>query len=502
MVDNLVVYTIIHQPRRLRLPAYPVSPDASADELEAMLFDDALNQFYLRKVAKYCYHPAIDLFQDIVEKGFRMSLGLSISFADQAMRWDPPLIEKLKRLVAHPNVELVCVEPYHSFLFYIDIAAFQERMVWARNWLEGVFGKRPKVAETTEMFMSREIYYSLDHLGFSATLAEGREKILGWRSPSYLYRHGGRDLALLIRHKELSDDVGYRFSQRTWHGYPLTAQKYVDWIKHAPGDFVFIGWDFETFGEHHSNSTGIFEFLKWMAGELSWRRIETLTVSQAAERFRDASYDIELPIVPTTWAGLNGDPRFFLGNPAQFRVFLLMSHAYSVARLTGDPHLIDISLQLCQSDNLHLLQWLSSNDPSEAEVSSYFTPGYWWNLGASRIPIELQRVYDQFIGAAGRRLEKRQKGTRAAARAKRDIDIRVGAHKGDGIAARSPSDKPSDLQLLSDPSGLFKATLNLSPGTHEYKLIVDGDGAGGPSCSDGAAKECSLANCVLSLNVK
>ena len=504
MTNNIVIYTIVHQPRRLRLPAYPIPHDVSADELEQLIFDDALNKFYFHKVARYCYHPAFDLFTELVEQGMRFSIGLSISFVDQAMRWDTLLMEKLKRLVSHQNVELVCVEPYHSFIFYIDIIKFQDRLDWARRRLEQVFGKRPEVAETTEMFMSREIYHSLARLGYKATLAEGRSQTLDWRSPTYLYRHCDKDLALLFRHKELSDDVGYRFSQQTWPGYPLTAQTYVDWIKGTKGDFVFVGWDFETFGEHHSKDTGIFEFLKWLRGELHWRGVETLTISQAVDKFRGVSFDIDLPVQPTTWAGLNGDPHFFFGNPAQFEIFLLMNHAYNVARLTGDSRLIDISLWLCQSDNLHLLQWLGSNDSSEAEVSSYFTPGYWWNLGASKIPLELQQVYRNFIDVAASRLpERTEPARRAKPSPKREIVVNLQPAK-----ARNPSGssdqrrKIAPLPLASDGGSLWQGTLNVSPGTYRYKLFVNGDGGCDPNCSGFAPEGCALANCVLTVTVK
>lgn len=502
MADNLVIYTIVHQPRRLRLPAYRVPREASIEELERALFDDTLNKFYLHKVAKYCYHPASDLFLDLVRKGLRLSIGFSISFLDQAIQWDPPLVDKFKRLVSHPNVELVCVEPYHSFVFYMDIDRFQERMAWARDRLQKIFNKRPVVAETTEMFMSREIYHALDRLGFVATLCEGRSKVLGWRSPAYLYRHHGKNLALLVRHKELSDDVGYRFSQKTWPGYPLTAQQYVDWIKMVPGDLVFIGWDFETFGEHHSVDTGIFEFLKWMAGEVQWRGVETLTISQAVEKFHDSSYEIELPVVPTTWAGLNGDPRFFLGNQAQFQIFLHMSHAYSVAHLTGDVHLIDIALQMCQSDNLHLLQWLNSNDSSEAEVSSYFTPGYWWNLGASRIPVELQNVYQQFITFSARKLEKQAVKRWPAARAKRGLATNVGAYRHDEVVKLPRAQQPETLPLASDGNRPVRSGLSVSSEAHEPKLLVRDDGTRCSECEHATADGCALSNCILTVAVK
>ena len=99
----------------------------------------------------------------------------------------------------------------------------------------------------------------------------------------------------------------------------------------------------------------------------------------------------------TTWAG-EGGMEFFLGNHAQQGVFRLMHHAYSKAKLTGDPVLIDLAKWLLQSDNLHLIQWFGRSGP-EAEVSAYFTPSEWWELGGLGIIREQQQVYLNFIRA-------------------------------------------------------------------------------------------------------
>jgi len=58
-----------------------------------------------------------------------------------------------------------------------------------------------------------------------------------------------------------------------------------------------------------------------------------------------------------------------------------MGHVYSMAKLTENAALIDLAIWLTQSDNLHLIQWYGRSG-SEAEVSAYFTPQEWWQLGA------------------------------------------------------------------------------------------------------------------------
>lgn len=510
MVDKLAIYTIIHQPRRLRLPASQIDPQSSVDQIERSIFDDALNQYYFEKVARYCYHPAIELFSELVANGLHFSIGITNSFIDQAFQWDPPLIDKLRTLVAHPNVELVCVEPYHSFIFYIDVRKFQGRMRWARRYLTKVFGKRPEVAETTEMFMSRHLYCALEKLGFKATLAEGRGATLEWRSPTHLY-YQSKKMAIFARHKDLSDDVGYRFSQKSWDGYPLTASQYAEWIRACQGDLVFVGWDFETFGEHHSRETGIFEFLRWLPGELQYRGVDTLTLSETLGRVRQNAFPLDLPIRPTTWAGLEGDQSFFFGNSAQFQILLLMHHAYNIARLSGDPKLIDIALWLCQSDNLHLLQWHGGLNSSEVEVSSYFTPGYWWSLGAQRIPCELQRVYEQFIACVSHRLgqkrprlkllEERLSSLEEEQERGKEVAFEIHAPEAASVAVVGDFTgwSTTPIRLTPDSGGRWKGSVCLGPGTYEYKYLVDGRFLCDPSCGDLVPDGFGAANCVLTV---
>ncbi|MBE3557656.1 MAG: glycoside hydrolase [Ktedonobacteraceae bacterium] len=418
MVADLAIYTVIHQPRRLKLPAQPIPRGASVEDITRCLFDEQMNERYFHKVAKYCYYPATHMFLDLVrQQGLRLSIGFSLSFIRQAMAWDRPLLDLFRELVAEENVELIGVEPYHSFLFLLDLSAFVQRMQEMVDELERIFGKRPVVTDTTEMCMSASLYSALDTAGFRGALLDGRGWVMGWREPAHLYRSGdngpfaqplrsaGRSRRLLqraapeqenspyllARHLDLSDDVGYRFSNRTWPGYPLYADTYAHWLAESRGDFVFLGWDYETFGEHHRMDSGIFEFMRALPNELAKRNVATFTASEIIERHSHHTYHLPLPAFPTTWAG-SGGMEFFLGNSAQQAILQLMGHVYGVARLTENPELVDLAIWLAQSDNLHLIQWFGRSGP-EAEVSAYFTPQEWWALGPNGVIREQQQVY-------------------------------------------------------------------------------------------------------------
>ena len=396
MPSNLVIYMVAHQPRRVRLPAQLIPRGTPPERMDPLIFDEQMDRRYFDKVARYCYRPATELFQSLVEDGMKISLGFSVSLVRQMQRFGPDVLSGFQKLASHPNVELVAVEPYHSFIFYLDIEAFAERMASGKRSLEETFQKPIAITDTTEMFMSNDVYFALQRMGFKGAVMDGRPWVMGWRDPNYLYRYPGEEMRLLTRHYELSDDVGYRFSNRDWKGWPLMADSYAHWLRQSMGDFVFLAWDFETFGEHHRADSGIFPFMRALHSDLTGHGTHTVLPSEAIERFPNA-HELPLPEYGCTWAG-DGGMDFFLGNPAQQGIFRLMHHVYSKARLTGHPHLIDIALWLLQSDNLHLIQWFAK-EGSQAEVSAYFTPDEWWELGPLGILREQQRVYVNFLRA-------------------------------------------------------------------------------------------------------
>jgi alpha-amylase len=397
VAENLVVYTVVHQPRRLKLPAQSIPPKTAAEDFASLMFDEAMDHRYFNQVAQNAYLPATAMFRDLTRRGWRMSIGFSNSFLVQAEMWGKKVLDSFKRLCASPNVEVVCVEPYHSWLFYVDIVEFKESMLWARRRLEDLFQKPVAVTDTTEMFMSNDVYFALQQCGFSGAFMEGRAWQLGWREPTHVYRQPGQNLALLVRHHDLSDDVGYRFSNRGWSMWPLGPETYAGWLRDCSGDVVTLAWDFETFGEHHRKDSGIFEFVRALHSQIKKRKVRMKLPSEAVAELAGPRHEIPVTEYGTTWAG-EGGMEFFLGNSAQQGVFRLMHHAYSKARLTGDPRLIEMARWLLQSDNLHLIQWFGRSGPA-AEVSSYFTPDEWWKLGANGIVREQQRVYLNFIRA-------------------------------------------------------------------------------------------------------
>ena len=106
-------------------------------------------------------------------------------------------------------------------------------------------------------------------MGFDGILTEGADHILGYRSPNFVYNPPNcAKLKLLLKNYRLSDDIAFRFSNRGWSEWPLTAEKFAGWVNQINGNGYVCNlfMDYETFGEHQWADTGIFDFMRHLPG--------------------------------------------------------------------------------------------------------------------------------------------------------------------------------------------------------------------------------------------
>jgi alpha-amylase len=424
MVVDVALYTLVHQPRRLKLPAQPIPRYASIEDITRCLFDERSNEYYFRQVAQASYYPGARVLLEMArEQGVHLALGLTLSFVSQAERWEPALLDLFRDLAAQESVELVGVDPYHSLHCLLDPPAFAEQMKWMAVEMERLFGKRPLVTDTTEMCQSASIYNALDAAGFRGALFDGDPRILEWRASTYLYRyddeqpyppelqpssairsasaHGARvaaaqnqgdlpnkdGLFLLARHPQLSADVSLRFSNSTWSAYPLYADTYAHWIAQVAGDYVLLNWDFESMGERHSPSTGIFDFIRALPAALERQGVALRTPGQIIERYAgERAYHLPLPVYPPVWSELLGlENAAWAG--ALRDLFQLLREVYDLARLTEDPALFELALWLAQSDHFRLSQ------STHHQFAANLAPQEWWRLGPEGIIREQRQLY-------------------------------------------------------------------------------------------------------------
>jgi alpha-amylase len=390
-IRDVLIYTVVHQPRRLRLPAEPLPPCAPSETLSQAIFDDVLNERYFHQVAAASYYPAVERFQQLLDRGFRFAIGFTLSFLEQAQRWDEELLDRFCELVHQEGVEVVVVEPNRSAISLWDIHRFTKQMRYAAKRLEALFGVRPTIADATGLPISDVVYHALDQAGFQAAFTDGRSQLLDWRQPAYLYHHDGGQMKLLTTHPGLSEDVSLRFSDQSWSGWPLLADRYAGWLADHPGQLVILNWDLEIFGGRYGPESGIFDFLAALTGEVQGRGITFITPSEAVTRYGPHSYDLPLPALPGLWAR-NENLDLILGDTTQQELFQLMIQAHGKALLSGNPALVDLSLSMAQADNLHLLQ-------GNGRAADGFTLHDGQGLTGTDISSEIQQVFKNFIHA-------------------------------------------------------------------------------------------------------
>ncbi|HMK46449.1 MAG TPA: glycoside hydrolase family 57 protein, partial [Methanocella sp.] len=298
----------VHQPYRLD-PEFRTKNG----ENPGSLYFSSKNREILERVAEKCYIPATRTVLENMDEGFKCAFSISGTAVEQLERWSPDTLELFRQVARHKNAEFLAQTYYHSVasLFY-DLREFEEQVRQHKKLMKTVFAVEPRILENTEFIFNNRVARSAEKLGFKAVYTEGVERVLGWRSPNYVYSCG--NTRLLLRNYALSDDIAFRFSDRQWDQYPLTAGKFAAWVAGSPGDYVNIFVDYETFGEHHWADSGILDFLKWLTPECQSNGVEFILPSEAADLEPRDELDIRETI---SWADVEKDASAWLGNTIQ-----------------------------------------------------------------------------------------------------------------------------------------------------------------------------------------
>lgn len=371
---GLVFYLHVHQPWRVR--DYSVFDTATDHEY----FKDgttasASNKAILQKVADKSYRPMNALLERLLQTypDFKFSLSISGTFLEQAEAWAPDVIDSFRRLIATGRVEVVAETFYHSLAFFYDRGEFERQVNLHRAKIRELFGVETTAFRNTELAYNDQLAKWADDAGFKAIITEGWDKVLGWRSPNYVYRpHDTTNIKLLLKNYRLSDDIAFRFGNKAWEGYPLTANTYGTWVNDSLGDgqVVNLFMDYETFGENVWEDTGIFSFFEDFIGQWNSNEHNTFyTVSGAAESF-ETKDTVTMPDT-VTWADSERDLTAWLGNAMQQEA---MRHLYNLSDdvlRSQDASLISDWSRLTTSDHPYYMCTKWSND---GDVHAYFSP--------------------------------------------------------------------------------------------------------------------------------
>lgn len=364
-------YFQVHQPFRLRrdFNFFSIGSDQSVE-------DEQRNRDICLKVSEKCYLPANELMLRLIDRhkgAFRISYSISGVALEQFERYAPHVLESFKRLGETGCVEWIGETYYHSLAFLFSVPEFKRQVLLHRNKIQDLFGVKTTTFRNTELITNNHLAKTVEDMGFDTLLAEGADRVLHWRSPNYLYRPVGcNKIKMLLKNYRLSDDIAFRFSNQGWSEWPLTADKFARWVHQVPGNgyCVNLFMDYETFGEHQWESTGIFRFLDALPQHiLSHRDVSFHTPSELTHTY-PVSGSIDMPDF-VSWADTERDTSAWLGNPLQDSSAETVYGLEHEVLASKNPELIDLWRRLQTSDHFYYMciKWFQDGD-----VHKYFSP--------------------------------------------------------------------------------------------------------------------------------
>ncbi|MBR1699803.1 MAG: glycoside hydrolase family 57 protein [Bacteroidales bacterium] len=367
---SICLYFQVHQPTRLRLYRFfDIGKDSH-------YYDDFANRTILRRIAQKCYLPMNQLMLDLIRQNrgkFKICYSISGSALEQFQRFCPDVIASFKALADTGKVEFLAETYYHSLASLASESEFRHQVTKHAAKIEELFGVKPTAFRNTELIYSNGIGEMVYDMGYKTMLTEGARHIMGWQSPNYVYTGETQPkLKLLLRNYSLSDDIAFRFSNKGWDMYPLTAEKYVGWMKESAreGDIVNLFMDYETFGEHQSVESGIFEFMRALpAAVLKDGTFGFVTPSEASRKIKPVS-DISVED-PISWADEERDLTAWLGNELQSEAYNKVYAMTEKLSIVNDAELWEDFGHLQESDHFY---YMCTKFFSDGEVHKYFNP--------------------------------------------------------------------------------------------------------------------------------
>jgi len=373
-MPSINFYFQVHQPYRLqKFRFFDIgSHDEYFDKTVDIRHD---NKSIFHKVAQKCYYPTNNLLLELLNKypDFKISFSLSGVFLEQAMEFDPGIIDSFKKLVDTGRAEILSETYYHSLAFLFSRKEFEFQVEKHKKLVQKLFKVTPKVFRNTELIYNNELAKTIEDMGYEGIITEGADHILDWRSPDFLYKPVGCDkIKLMVKNYKLSDDIAYRFSNQAWEEFPLTVNKFSDWVNqiHGNGELVNLFMDYETFGEHQWEDTGIFEFLKHLPEEiLSHPDNDFVTPTEAVRKYNThGELDIHNFI---SWADSERDLSAWKSNHLQEDAFNKIYGLESKVHSTKDENLIENWRRMQTSDHFY---YMCTKFWSDGDVHKYFSP--------------------------------------------------------------------------------------------------------------------------------
>jgi len=372
-MKNICFYFQIHQPFRLkRYRFFDIGNDH-------YYYDDFANDDIITRVGGQSYMLMADTLLSMIKSSnnaFKCAISITGTAIEQLQIYVPEFIDKLKLLANSGCVEFLSETYAHSLASLKDPEEFIRQVKNHDKLIETLFRQKPKVFRNTELIYDDDIASLVASMGFKGCLAEGAKHVLGWKSPDFVYcAASAPHLKVLLKNDKLSDDISRNFNDHDWSEYPLTADKYIDWIASLPRDqqIVNLFLSMETFGEFLPANTGIFEFMRALPRFAKERGIGFMTPSEACETLKVAG-EITVPY-PMSWTDVARDVSAWMGNDLQREALDKLYSMSERVHLASDKRLKQDWNYLQSADHFYYMSTKNTRDGSaHASFSPYDSP--------------------------------------------------------------------------------------------------------------------------------
>ena len=371
-MKSICFYFQVHQPYRVK--KFRVFDIGNDPEYFNDRSDSNLNNRRIaEKVALKSYIPATKLILSLLKRYPEMRVSYSFSgiALEQLERYAPEALDLFKQVIDTGQAEVLGETYYHSLSFFYSQPEFERQVGKHREAIQKHFGVWPRVFRNTELSYRNDLGHWAEKAGYEGIIAEGWDPILGWRSPNYVYQPVGTSrIRLLLKNYKLSDDVAFRFSSKSWSEWPLTAEKFNHWVSEVEGDTVNLFMDYETFGEHQWEDTGIFNFLEQLPAEVYKNPGLGFRTPSEVIAMHDAKGEIDMPHV-VTWADSDRDLTAWVGNPMQDAAIKAVYDLEEPVLIANDHKMLEDWRRLQTSDHFYYMctKWFEDGD-----VHAYFSP--------------------------------------------------------------------------------------------------------------------------------
>ena len=321
MKKSICIYFQIHHPERLR--KYQFFDIGKKHNY----FDNYANRSELEDLAENCYLPANALLLDLIKKyegKFKVAFSISGSAIDQLEMHTPEVIRSFQELAQTGQVEFLAETYSHSLASLSeDTDEFELQVKRHSAAIKELFGKKPVTFRNTSLIYSDKIGKRVADLGFKTMLTDGAKHVLGWKSPNFVYKNAlDENLTLLLKNSKLSDDIAIRFSDKNWSEYPLTSEKYVDWVSHSlqETEVLNLFMNYEVIGHYNRAESGIFDFLRYFIQQIAENPNYQFLLPKEVTKKHTAKDILPVPY-PISWTDEERDITSWLGNELQKEAF-------------------------------------------------------------------------------------------------------------------------------------------------------------------------------------